>query len=167
MLDCEQTAHGESAMEQEILRIFEAHLAEYLDDLRNIVDQESPSDDLTSLVSLQRWLRGYLERVGLTVESLGDGDILHATARGGLGGRIVLIGHVDTVFPLGECRRRPFRVDGNRAYGPGAADMKGGVLLMAYALRALTESATPFGTVELVINADEEIGSPRAHPVIA
>lgn len=154
-------------MEQDLRRAIESLLPEYIEDLRTIVNQESPSDDMSSLISLQRWLRGYLESIGIEVESLGEGDILHAHVHGGQEGRVVLIGHVDTVFPLGEGKRRPFRTDGNRAYGPGVADMKGGVLLMAYALRALRQTGTPFGQVDLVINSDEEIGSPRAHPVIA
>lgn len=154
-------------MEQDLRRALEPLLPEYIEDLRTIVDQESPSDDMPSLISLQGWLRGYLEGRGIDVELLGDGDILHAHVHGGLEGRVVLIGHVDTVFPLGEGKRRPFRTDGTRAYGPGVADMKGGVLLMAYALRALRAAAVPFGHVDIVINSDEEIGSPRAHPVIA
>lgn len=153
--------------EPQLRRILEGMQDAYMEDLRAIVDQESPSDDLESLLAIQRWLADYLSRLGLEVRSLGEGDILHAHTQGGAGGRIALIGHVDTVFPLGEGRRRPFRADGERAFGPGVADMKGGLLLMAYALRALRTAAVPFGRVDLVINADEEIGSPRSQSVIA
>lgn len=154
-------------MEQELFQAFAQLLPEYLTDLRAIVDQESPSDHMPSLLALQRWLQGYLGQQGLAVDVLGDGDILHAVADGGGPGRVTLIGHVDTVFPLGETSRRPFRIEGGRAYGPGVADMKGGVLLMAYAVRALRTLRVPFGRVDLVINADEEIGSPRSHETIA
>lgn len=153
--------------EPDLHRILGGLLDAYLEDLRAMVDQESPSDDLESLIAIQRWLADYLRAGGLEVRSLGEGDILHARIDGGAAGRVALIGHVDTVFPLGEGRRRPFRMGGGRAFGPGVADMKGGLLLMAYALRALRAAGVPFGQVELVINADEEIGSPRSQEVIA
>ena len=96
------------------------------------------------------------------------GDILVATLEGnGEGGRVLLVGHMDTVFPEGTSASRPFRVDGDRAYGPGVADMKNGLLAGFYAVRCLEETGLrAFESLTYVCNPDEEIGSPFSGPVI-
>ncbi len=79
---------------------------------------------------------------------------LHVVARThGSGPRILLLGHHDTVFPLGTAAARPVRVEGERALGPGVADMKGGVLVGLAALERLAESEL---AVELHCVPDEE-----------
>lgn len=77
--------------------------------------------------------------------------------------RFLLIGHADTVWPAGECARRPFRIEGDRAYGPGILDMKAGILQAIFALKVLQEMGSMPADVTfiLLINSDEEIG--RAH----
>jgi glutamate carboxypeptidase len=100
------------------------------------------------------------------------GDILVATLPGDLSGtrgrgRILLIGHMDTVFPEGTARERPFRIEGGRAYGPGVSDMKGGLLAGLYAVTVLQDAGFEgLGRVTYVCNPDEEIGSPFSGPVI-
>jgi len=77
----------------------------------------------------------------------------------GSGPRVLLIGHMDTVFEPGTVAERPFRVDGDRALGPGVTDMKAGLLAGLHAIGALQEAgATP--ALTFVANPDEEIGSP-------
>ncbi|MDP9468127.1 MAG: M20 family metallopeptidase, partial [Chloroflexota bacterium] len=77
----------------------------------------------------------------------------------GTGPRLLLIGHMDTVFPEGTAAARPFRTDGARALGPGTSDMKGGLLAGLHAIAALHASdAQP--SITFVANPDEEIGSP-------
>jgi glutamate carboxypeptidase len=84
---------------------------------------------------------------------------------GGDGPRLLLIGHMDTVFDPGTVAERPFRRDGDRATGPGVTDMKGGLLAGLHALEALhTVGRRP--AVTFVANPDEEIGSPFSTPVI-
>lgn len=71
---------------------------------------------------------------------------------------VTLIGHLDTVFPEGESRKRPFSVDGSIARGPGVCDMKGGVVILLEALeRFLKEDEA---NLCVVLNVDEELGSP-------
>jgi len=83
----------------------------------------------------------------------------------GDGPRLLLIGHMDTVFDLGTAAERPFRRVGERATGPGIADMKGGLLAGLHALAALDELGLQ-PAVTFVANPDEEIGSPFSTPTI-
>jgi glutamate carboxypeptidase len=97
------------------------------------------------------------------------GDVLVATRRGAHEGgrRILLVGHMDTVFPEGTAAERPFRIDGSTAYGPGVSDMKGGLLGGLYAMSVLQHAGfAAFGSVTYVCNPDEEIGSPYSGPLI-
>ena len=89
------------------------------------------------------------------------------SADGEGGPRLLLIGHMDTVFPEGTAAARPFRIDAGRAFGPGVIDMKSGLLGGFFALEALREAGFDgFGRVTYVCNPDEEIGSPFSKPVI-
>jgi glutamate carboxypeptidase len=83
----------------------------------------------------------------------------------GEGPRILMIGHMDTVFDEGTAAARPFRTDGDRAHGPGTSDMKGGLLTGLHALAALHASGVR-PAVTFVANPDEEIGSPFSGPHI-
>src|SRR5262249_53769066 len=102
-------------------------------------------------------------RLGATVIGTWDGD------RGTAGGpRLLLIGHLDTVFDPGTAAERPFAIDVDGiARGPGVTDMKGGLLAGLYALRTLAgRGPLPFERVTFVANPDEEIGSPSSTPHI-
>ncbi len=83
----------------------------------------------------------------------------------GEGSRLLLIGHMDTVFEPGTVAERPFRVEGERALGPGTSDMKGGLLAGLHAVAALHEIGIR-PTITFVANPDEEIGSPFSTPHI-
>jgi glutamate carboxypeptidase len=83
----------------------------------------------------------------------------------GSGPRLLLIGHMDTVFDPGTAAARPYRSSGGRAYGPGVTDMKAGLLAGLHALAALLEAGEP-PSVTFVANPDEEIGSPFSTPFI-
>ena len=83
--------------------------------------------------------------------------------------RILFIGHMDTVFSDGTARERPFRMEEGRAYGPGVADMKGGIVCLLYALEALKviiPETYDRIAMDVVFNSDEEILSPTSRPVI-
>ncbi|RJQ61904.1 MAG: M20 family peptidase [Desulfobacteraceae bacterium] len=83
--------------------------------------------------------------------------------------RILFIGHMDTVFAEGTAKKRPFRMEGGRAYGPGVSDMKGGIVALLYALEALKEEAAQVYNrivMDVVFNSDEEILSPTSRPII-
>ena len=73
---------------------------------------------------------------------------------------VMLIGHMDTVFPEGTAARRPLKVEGNQAFGPGVSDMKSGLLSLWYALKGLDPAVLASLKVLVCYNCDEEIGSP-------
>jgi glutamate carboxypeptidase len=78
-----------------------------------------------------------------------------------------MVGHMDTVFDEGTVAERSFRIEGERAFGPGVSDMKGGLLTGFYAVEALQDSGfDDFSTITYVCNPDEEIGSPFSKPLI-
>ncbi len=114
-----------------------------------------------------------LSEMGATVERrahdpgaddsrLGDLVVGHLP---GDGPRLLLIGHMDTVFEAGTAVARPYRRTGDRAFGPGVSDMKGGLLAGLHALAALREAGGR-PSVTFVANPDEEIGSPFSTPLI-
>lgn len=95
------------------------------------------------------------------------GDCIRAHVTGGEGNRpIILMGHRDTVFPDGTASERPFRVEGDIAYGPGVADMKAGLVMNAFVLAAFKRfGGAPYPLLGLY-TSDEEIASPSSRPVI-
>jgi glutamate carboxypeptidase len=95
------------------------------------------------------------------------GDIVVARRQGSGGGRVLLLGHADTVFPDGTAAARPFGVVEGRGYGPGVCDMKGGLLVGLHAVGVLRDVAVDdFGEVVFICNPDEERGSPASRRVI-
>ena len=95
------------------------------------------------------------------------GDLVIGTLRGSGGPRVLLLGHMDTVFDDGTAAARPYRVEGERAFGPGVSDMKGGLLAGTFATAVLQDAGyDAFDRITYVCNPDEEIGSPFSGPVI-
>jgi glutamate carboxypeptidase len=136
----------------------QAELDLLLSDLATWVDVDTPGGDLEALDGLGRVLALEAERYGLEpelVETPG-GLALHAQLRGSGRAKVALLGHHDTVFAMGTAALRPFRRDETRCYGPGVADMKGGVAVALHAARLLAEGPRPFGLLEVVSVPDEE-----------
>lgn len=112
----------------------------------------------------RRWLEEVM-MPGFDPARLADHRIARKQGRGT--GRVLLLGDLDTAFLPGTTSRFAFHVEGDRALGPGIADMKGGLAVMTYALKALeaTGLAAP-GEIVIVLSADEQAGSLTARPVI-
>ena len=125
--------------------------------LRELVELESPTGDTWEL----------RDRMARELEALGgavalEGEHVRADFPGE-GAPLLLLGHIDTVWPRGTLATMPWRVADGRAYGPGTHDMKGGLVVLLEAIRsARTERA-----LRVVLTADEEIGSPSARDVLA
>ncbi len=138
--------------------------------LGTLVNMDTGSRCLDGLASAADWLRERLEELGFAVERHA-----HAAAgptlvgrRSGTGRlRLLFLGHYDTVFDAGEASRRPFRLRDGRAYGPGVADMKAGLVTQWEALRALGEAGwDDYASLVAVYNADEEVGSVASREII-
>ena len=146
--------------------------AEILDGIRQWVEIETPTEvpaqvnKLADLVAL-----GYRD-LPVTLERIagrgGCGD--HLVARASWGREapgILVLSHLDTVHPLGFIERLPFGIDGDRAFGPGIYDMKGGAYLAYHAFRRICASGArpPLGITH-IFTSDEEIGSPTSRALI-
>jgi len=132
------------------------------EDLRGLVERESPSDDADRVSRLAEWIGARLASSGAKVERLvcpGRGDALRATLRDeAASGGTLLLGHLDTVWPVGTLAERPFRLEDGRATGPGVFDMKAGVAV-AIAVFERAGSAPRPPRVSLFLAPDEEVGS--------
>jgi glutamate carboxypeptidase len=162
-------------MTEEVHRI-----RDYLDDrrqemvelLRQLVLAESPSDNREAVGRVLTLLSAELDRAGLAVRRFSgraSGGFLVARPPGRARGAPYqcLLGHCDTVWPVGTLARMPVCVEGDVFRGPGAFDMKGGLVQLLFALRAVHELklAVPALPV-VVVNSDEEVGSPDSAPLI-
>ena len=144
----------------------------YLRDLQTTVDVDCGTFVTEGVRRIADHMQERFEEAGWEVErhrhtpSAGLeqlGDLLIARLRGGSPGgrRVLLIGHMDTVFPEGTAAHRPFRIEGSRVFGPGVSDMKGGLLGGLHAVGALQDAGFgDFDSICYVCNPDEEIGSP-------
>ena len=75
---------------------------------------------------------------------------------------VCFMGHFDTVFPRGTTAKRPFKIDGGKAYGPGVLDMKAGVVIQLYTAKALMDSGFSERQIRVVLAGDEETGHPKS-----
>jgi glutamate carboxypeptidase len=107
--------------------------------LRELVAIESPSTDAAAVARMAERLSPELAALGLSAETVpvrGGGPLLRARSPAA-GAPVMLLGHLDTVWPAGTLRARPLRREGDALYGPGTFDMKGGLVVALFALRAL------------------------------
>lgn len=138
-------------------------LKSYLSDLEYLVNIDSGSETLEGLHKVASFFSERFSQMGWNVKEYDfapdAGTCVICTNREAEHYDLMLIGHIDTVFPEGTCKERPFFVDGNKAYGPGVADMKNGSLLMYYILKNLPEEVNQKLNIVAVFNPDEETGS--------
>jgi glutamate carboxypeptidase len=144
---------------------------EILDGLREWVETESHTSDLTGVNRMLDLAASGYGRAGARVERIagrdGYGDhLLITSAWGGDGPGVLVLCHLDTVHPKGTLAQFPMRVDGDRAYGPGIYDMKGGAYLALRAFAALGAAGGGPLPVRLLITSDEEIGSRTSRALI-
>jgi glutamate carboxypeptidase len=139
--------------------------------LAEVVNIDSGSYDKAGVDAVgERFIRFFAEQGLLTSRESNDsfGDAIHVRLDDKPTNErpIVLMGHRDTVFPKGEVARRPFRIEGGRAYGPGVVDMKSGLVLNAFVLTAFKRFGGAPAPLAGLITSDEEIASPSSRPVI-
>ncbi len=167
-----------SAAELDELRAtVDAGLPAFLADLERLCNIDCGSYTPAGVNEVADWVEADLRALGASVDRRPDpkgrfGDTVVGTFEGtpGVGPQVLLIGHMDTVFSEGTVAKRPFRVEGDRAYGAGVSDMKAGLLAGLRAVAALRSlgagDALPFERLTFIANPDEEIGSPSSTPHI-
>jgi len=156
-----------SGLEQPVLDWLAAQQPAMISLLETLVNTDSGSRDKAGVDAVGEHIRTFLAGHGIETRTAPDdtyGDAITARAGQGQGRPILLMGHRDTVFPKGEPQRRPFRIDGGRAYGPGVADMKAGLVMNSFVLAAMARFGGP--STMALYTGDEEIGSPFSRPVI-
>ena len=150
-------------MQEQLQDFIKSKENEMIERLEKIVNLDSGSYTKAGVDRVGEIMADWLREIGMTVEiryqeNLGCHLLARRTGQGQK--RILLVGHLDTVFDEGTAAERPFTIKDGRAYGPGVADMKGGLISMLYALNALWSSGwEQFGEVTVIMNGDEEIGS--------
>jgi glutamate carboxypeptidase len=148
---------------QKLLRDLRARTPEMVEALRALVEAESPTDDpaaCLACVDVVDAIAGDL--LGTRGERVELGGRVHLRWRLGATQRVLLIGHLDTVWPVGTLARWPFALRDGHATGPGVFDMKAGVVQLLFALAALDS----IDGVAILLTTDEETGSPTARPLI-
>jgi glutamate carboxypeptidase len=158
-----------------LLDHLEDQVDEFLRDLSALVGIDSGSGNAAGVTAVGDWCAARLVELGFEVERVpcraqrqhtGDAVVARLRSRSN-GPRVLLLAHLDTVFPVGEAARRPLSVVGGRAMGPGASDDKAGILAAIYAVAALQAVQAPLpGDLLVVLMPDEEIGSPGGRPML-
>lgn len=133
--------------------------------LQQLVQIDSGTSDVAGVAAVGAILKIELESISARVEGVsatvpGVGDNVVATLTGTGKGRILLIAHMDTVFPRGTVAERPYKVVGGHGIGPGAGDDKNGIVSAVCALRVLRElNYRDYARITLILNSNEETGS--------
>ena len=154
----------------ERLKYFEARRDALVQTIRSFVEIESPSDDKPAADRMGAFLAGTFEAVGGRAQ-LHPAEIFGNNLQIDFSGNnkskpILLLGHFDTVYPMGTLEKMPCRVEGDRLHGPGVLDMKSGVALMLYAVEALKawHGSLP-RPVTVFLVSDEEVGSASSRKI--
>lgn len=140
--------------------------------LAQTVNTDSGSGHEAGVRQVAALLRGRLEAAGIAVTTLpqpGWGECLLARIAGSnpaATGHLQLMGHMDTVFPQSTAAERPWRVEAGKAFGPGVADMKSGLVMNVFVAEALARFGGNASPVHLLFTCDEEVGSPDCRTVI-
>ena len=155
----------------EILQHYNERLPAMVDAIRQIVDIESPSHDAERSREVVDWVEAQFRATGVDLEfereSCADGDHLVIRAFPGVGKHTMLLGHIDTVHPVGTNLLNPTRIDSDKFYGCGIFDMKSGIILMIEAFRFFAEyGLRPSRPVTIFLSCDEEVGSFSGRPIL-
>lgn len=157
---------------ESILQELSSRMALWIKRLQQLVELESPTTSREGVNRVGRVVADWARELGAKVEVVkvareDRGDHVIATWRG-TGGRgaldrdgpVVVLAHLDTVWPLGEVVRRPFRIRGDHAYGPGVYDMKASIIMLLAAIELAQARGTVFRRdIRALFTSDEEIGS--------
>ena len=167
---------AQAAANETVVALAKKERPALLDTLKELIAIESGSRELEELDKIAKVVASRLQALGGKIEiiepteadtvRLSDtpdkiGKMVKATFTGSGSKKILLMAHMDTVYPKGMAAQQPFRIDGDRAYGLGIADNRHGIAVILHSLSILRAmNFRDYGTITVFINADEEIGSP-------
>lgn len=156
----------------ELLAQAKAEQPAYLETVKQLVAVDTGTGQQEGLSTVSQMLVERLKALGAEVSSRpatpSAGDNIVGTLKGQGSKDFLLMVHYDTVFAEGTAAERPFRTDDSRAYGPGVADAKGGVAMILHALELLRDQQfDDYGTITVLFNPDEEMGSKGSKAIIA
>jgi glutamate carboxypeptidase len=181
LLSAGMAAHTISQPIQPVLSLAQKERPTFLETLKELTAIESGSREPEGLDKIANVLVAKLRALGGEVELIESreadtyrmsdtpettGKMLRATFTGSGTKKILLLAHMDTVYPRGMLAQQPFRIDGDRAYGLGIADDRHGIAVILHSLAILKMmNYRGYGAITVFINPDEEIGSPfsRSH----
>ena len=171
-LACSTASVSFAQADQSLLQAAQKRKDVLIKDLATIVNFDSGTDDAKGLAQVEAVLGQRLKDVGASVEIFAAPPAAGKMVVGKLSGsgskNIMLMIHYDTVFGVGEAAKRPFKIVGNKAYGPGVADAKGGALLIVYALDIARERGfKDYKTLTVLFNPDEEKSSLGSREMIS
>lgn len=164
-----------------VWRTAEQQQAAFLGTLKSLVEIESGSRDLEGLRTLADEVAARLKALGMDVKTIPTkapdfhpmlkgaelGPMVYGRKLGKGSKKVLLIAHMDTVYPRGMGAKQPFRVEGDKAYGLGIADDKAGVALILHTVDLLARLGhDDFAELGVLINGDEELGSPGSGPML-
>lgn len=139
----------------------------YLDLLASMVNIDSGTGDEEGIKQLSEIIGPRLQRIGFDFQPVTDDrGWVHYHARRGSGKKVLLLAHLDTVFPKGTATVRRFHTEGDLAFGPGVSDCKSGVTTIIGALEELSKGDWPDLEINCLFNSDEEISSPGSRKII-
>ena len=163
----------EPCLPAKLAQFLRPRISEMLAELRDLVECESSSLEKEPADRCCTLLAAKFRSRGARVERLPQkhrGDHLRVTwqpGRGRMAGQLMVLGHYDTVYATGTLGKMPFRVRSGKAYGPGAFDMKGGLVQALFALEALQSLRSAQNKrIVFIWNSDEEIGSDSSRKLI-
>jgi len=136
-----------------------------------LVRAESPSDQKAAVDACGALAASHAKSLGGRVKVHRQrqfGDVIEArfgSRRASNASRILLLGHIDTVWPMGTLKSMPCRIGDGRLWGPGTLDMKAGIAMAFTAIEMLAEAGLLSREIVLLLNSDEEIGSPASRPI--
>lgn len=169
-------AQSAPSAQVEVQKAASAQKQPLLESLKEFVNIETGSRDMEGILQATELLANKLRALGGQVQFIEPqestayrmmdtpekiGRMVKATFTGTGTKRIMLIAHIDTVYPKGMAAKQPFRIDGDKAYGLGISDDKQGVAMVVHVVAMLKAmNFNEFGTLTVLVNADEEISSP-------
>ena len=154
------------------LEYFQGRQQSFLSSIREIVEIESPSHNAGAIRSVTDWIEKQVAQIPLDlkiekIEAVGFGEHLVVRAFPADEKAVLILGHTDTVHPIGTKEKNPTRIEGDKFYGCGIFDMKANIVLVLEALRYFAETGQkPSRPINFLLSCDEEVGSKTGRPIV-